>query len=165
MPGSTMTAPSAEVLLVQLQNLKRRHDRVVAEHSALKATNGEGPALLVSVAEALAAAGEAALAPPVSVSLESEGRRQRPGSKTPPHDPAARAALKGLESALNRAVSTYWSRRDNDWHRPEEQVGKVRCRNTKCSRLDRRTLKEVQVGGSTIQFSHCPECGSRLTDV
>lgn len=154
--------PSAEVLRQQLQIANDENRRLRARLEA--GTNA--PSLAIDVAEAIQDGRQAAAASPPGGKLDDVRSRQRPGSHPPTRDRAAASALRGLESAVGRAVSTYWSRRNDDWQRPvtvREGTEKVRCRNRDCSRLDRRTPRYIRVGASSIELGWCPECGSRMT--
>lgn len=150
--------PSAEVLRQQNQNLGDENRRLKAHRV------GVADHLVQAVAEALYDAREAA-AVSVAYGVLDDTSRTKPGSRPPGNrDIGAASALRGLETALGRAVNTYWSRRHNDWHRPEtdQPSDKVRCNNRDCDRVNKRTPKEIRVGDSTIQLTHCPGCGSKL---
>ena len=149
--------PSPETLRQQNQILNDENRRLKAHRI------GVTDRLLQAVAEALHDAREAADVT-LAYGYFDDTTRTQPGSRPPGRrDPGAAAALKGLETALGRAVSTYWSRRHNEWNRPETPLEeKVRCNNRNCGRVNKRTPKQVRVGGSTIQLTHCPECGTKL---
>lgn len=146
------------------ETLRQQNQILLDENRRLKAYRiGVTDHLLQSVAEALYDAREAADVS-LSYGYPDDTGRQKPGSRPPGRrDPGAASALRGLETALGRAVNTYWSRRHNDWHRPEATTDeKVRCNNRDCSRVNKRTPAKIRVGDSRIDLTHCPECGSKM---
>lgn len=161
-------SPSPHVLMQQLKDAKDRNRKLEAEVRVLLEQAGRRPrSLVLELAEALADAAEAAVVAAPSQVL-GEGGKSKPTSRPPSGgNPAAMGAKKGLETSVGRAIAAYWSRRFNDWARPArpESAESVRCRTRECSRRDKRTPKRVKVGGSQIEFSHCPECGSELKAV
>lgn len=166
------TSPSPTVTAHQHKNLSDENRALKARVRVLEEELGYRPrSLVLSLAEALSDAAEAATVAPPPQNL-NDGGRTRPMSRPPSGgDPGAAKAKRGLETTVGRAITTYWSRRFNDYNRPEtpktEGAEMVRCRNRskQCSRRDRRTPRYIRVGESTIEMSHCPECGCRLSPV
>lgn len=161
-------SPSPHVLMQQLKEAKDDNRKLEAEIRVLLEQAGRRPrSLVLELAEALADAAEAAVAAAPSQVL-GEGGKSKPTSRPPAGgDKGAMSAKLGLETAVGRAVATYWSRRFNDWARPAKPASQesVRCRARECSRRDRRTPKRIRVGDSQIEMTRCPECGSELKAV
>lgn len=164
------TSPSPTVTAHQHKNLSDENRALKARVRVLEEQLGYKPrSLVLELAEALADAADAAAVAPPPQSL-NDGGHTRPTSRPPAGgNQGARRAKRGLETAVGRAITTYWSRRFWDYERPHtprpQGTESVRCRTRECSRRDRRTPRYIRAGESTIEMSHCPECGSRLTPV
>ena len=165
---------SPEVLIQQLTKARGEASRLNAWVEALQAVTGRGdpPELLVAVATVLRDADEvnepAAKAAPIDGTT-----RTQPGPRTPERDRRAVAAQKGFEAAVQSAVNTYYSRKENNWQAPPKDPRlslKVRCRRRGCSRQDVRIPRFMKAGDTLIEVLFCSGelagqlCGGKLAD-
>jgi len=135
--------------------------RTVNELKAKLDTNTQHNSLLVEIAQALREAHEAS-AP--SYSTADNNTRTKPGPRPPAKThPGARAAANRLRRKLEEALQTWSHDKESNFERRRPPTEQVRCRNTKCDRLDQRIAKQIWVGRSRIDFTHCPTCGGPLT--
>lgn len=157
--------PSTEVLRQQLMKATDENQRLNAQLAAsLLAHN-----LLVEVAAVINDTESSTEASPVNQKFDPVSVHVQPGSREPRRDSRAVAAQRGFERAVDSAVRTYWSRKDNDWQKPygdlpEDSQLMVVCVVEDCDRAGQEFPKVVRVKRSEIHFSHCPACQSPLQE-
>lgn len=170
-----MTTPSAETLRQQLMKANSEVSRLNAWVEALQAISGrqDPPELLVAVAHVLRDAEE--VTEPAAAGQAMDGTsRSAPGPRTPERDRRAVAAQRGFASAVESAVNTYYSRKENNWQSPPKDdrlALRVRCRRRECSRVDQRLPRFVKAGDALVELVYCSgeladgsQCAGRLSD-